>query len=273
MTRQRYLAELRRLLVFMTEEDSELVLARYEALLAPAGEDEAAADGLIESLGTPTRVAIRLSRGYEPGEELELPPLPGEPEREPAALTAEEPDPWGDLPTYDLADLDFLGTADAAPAVEAAPETEAAPAGEGPLRPPADLPRPIRRTPPPVRPEPELVTVRTVPLGAGVPLFLVFLLALGVPLLGAVAAVFAALLCPGLVLGAGAWLLFVGGLWCVSYIADAVMLFGAAFVALAAAILILWLGFWLGWKLAALYAKLLQAVAGLFLGRKETVYE
>ena len=92
MNKQKFLSELRSMLTFMTERDRDAAVAEYEAML-DAAEDEQA---LLKSLGTPLRVAVQLSRGYErpEGEEMweeqELVSLdvPGTPQR-PVHLTAE----------------------------------------------------------------------------------------------------------------------------------------------------------------------------------------
>ena len=66
MNKQRFLAELRRLLVFMTESDRSIALEKYTRMFDEAGEGGEAA--LLEKLGSPTKVAISLSRGYVAGQ-------------------------------------------------------------------------------------------------------------------------------------------------------------------------------------------------------------
>ena len=78
-----------------------------------------------------------------------------------------------------------------------------------------------------------------------------------------------ALRCFSALLYAGA---AVGGLWCVSYIADALMLFGAAFFVLGLALLVLFLGLWLAVSMIKLYIRLVRGMKHLFLGRKVREY-
>ena len=76
MNRQRYMAELAKLLGFMSSWDRAGTLAKYNALFDAAG-DEAA---LIDELGTPTKLAISIARDYVPTEK----PQPPAPEEKPA---------------------------------------------------------------------------------------------------------------------------------------------------------------------------------------------
>ena len=86
MNRQKFLAELSRLLGFMSSWDREAEMNKYTAMF-DAAEDEAA---LIESIGTPTQIAISVALGYKPS------PRPGTqpPETEPASdpEPAEQPE-------------------------------------------------------------------------------------------------------------------------------------------------------------------------------------
>ncbi len=65
MDKHRYIAELEKLLVFMTSADREETARLYAAAFDAAGEE--GLDALLARLGSPTRAAIRLSRTYEPG--------------------------------------------------------------------------------------------------------------------------------------------------------------------------------------------------------------
>jgi len=80
MDKTRYLAELTKLLGFMSSWDRQTVLKKYEQLFDDSSDHEA----LIEELGTPTRVAVELARSYVP-----TPP----PEVDPNALPAAAPAP------------------------------------------------------------------------------------------------------------------------------------------------------------------------------------
>lgn len=258
MNKQRYLAELQRLLVFMTDADRAETVRRYSDLFDAAG-PEAEAE-LIDRIGSPTKAAIGLSRGYEPGK-LAAQPLPDAPKKPAPALTQTEDDPWGDLPTFDLPD--YIG--------EMLPETEnAAPDGaDKPFSMP-DLPGYAPRS----LDEPEEREKRGVPLGLGIPLFILVLAGLGLPLAVLCIGVMAALILPGCAIIFGAYLTAVGGLWCVGFMADAILMFGAAFIVLAFGLILLFGGIWLGVKLAALYIRGVRLLAGELLGgRKVTVYE
>lgn len=83
MNRQKFLAELSKLLGFMSSWDREAEMNKYTAML-DAAEDEAA---LIESLGTPTQIAISIALGYKPS------PRPGTQPPEPEPAPEPEPPP------------------------------------------------------------------------------------------------------------------------------------------------------------------------------------
>jgi len=267
LNKQRYLAELRRLLVFMTEEDREETVLRYSERFdeaGPGGEAE-----LIGLLGSPTKAAISLSRGYEPGSIPDtLPPRPRAAAEEPEASAEEEKkeDPlWVDIPDFDVREAEKP----AAPAEERAPD------------PAADIPLPkkiSREEPPAPRPAEEprparVVLERSMPLWLGIPLFILVFAALGIPIAAVFLALMIALLVPGCAVLFAAYLVFVGGLWCTGFMADAVLLFGAAFIVLALGIFVLWAGIWLDSKLLKLYVKGVRWLAGELLGRKVTVDE
>lgn len=261
MTKQRYLAELSRLLVFMTEEDREEIIRRYGAMFDEAGiEGEAA---LVEKLGSPTKAAIGLSRGYEPGSiHVEAPVVtPKRPEAPEKA--ASDGELWDELPEFHLPgmDDDEDDEADAAPA----------PAENEPPR-KASLPPVVvaedDEWPDELSSRPAKRIERTMPLGLGIPLFVFVMLALGLPLAAVCLAVMLVLLVPGGALLFAAYLVFVGGLWCTAYMSDAILLFGAALIVLAAAILVFWLGLWLDGKLASAYGRGVGWLAGELLGRK-----
>lgn len=295
MNKQRYLAELEQLLVFMTRADREETIRRYEAMFDDAG--PAGEKALADKLGSPTRVAIRLSRDYEPGT-IDVPAAPAQPAdtaAEPArpdALTAAEQAlmleldelPQFDLPEMELPEKELPAAepqetpAEEAPVEEIPAEEEPVeevdveetpPAKQSPIpkREPRDW-RVVPREEEPGRAEEQEQIIRTVPLGAGIPLFVAAMLLVGVPVGAVLLGLAVALLCPGAGVLIGAWLVFVGGLWCISYIADAILMFGLAFLVLCVGILILWCGFWLGFQLVKVYVLAVRALAGLLLGRK-----
>lgn len=257
MNKQRYLSELQSLLVFMTEEDRELAIRHFGDIFDAVG--EAGTDDLIRSLGSPTKSAIGLSRGYEPGNIKNLPMAPARAQKPKAALTQTEDDPWGDLPTFEVPAMVEEPT-------EELPGTEAPEEKHSPeLR--TEEPEPV---PAFESPEPEEYYERSMPLGVGIPLLVLVMIAIGIPLLALVLALSAVCLAPGAAVVFGAYLIAVGGLWCLSYVADAVLLFGAALLVLAVGLVILWGGFWLASRMFILYARGVGWLGGELLGRKVT---
>lgn len=296
MNKQRYLAELRRLLVFMNEEDRDEAVRRCaEAFDAAGPEGEAA---LLADMGSPTKMAIGLSRGYEPGKIPDVIPktaivrpkaeeIPAAPATAAEGLLPPEPEiTWTELPSFGAPEEE-TPNADAAPEAPAEPsEADAAPAGEAipeagipagePVpqpEPPAEAPEAPAAEAPDAAPGPRTVIERTMPLGLGIPLFILVFGALGIPLGLLCLALSLALLAPGCAILFGAYLIGVGGLWCTSYMADAALLFGAAFIVLAIGLLVLWLGFWLAVKLWTAYVRGVGWIAGELLGRKVTADE
>lgn len=268
MNKQRYLAELQRLLVFMTEEDRSAAVQRYAAMFDAAGED--GADALIAKIGSPTKVAIALSRGYEPGAFAAEPAAePEKPEAARPSRRREEPSAredvsWDELINYDMPDYMTEDEEDR-PEEDPAEAPRPRRSGEG------DEPLAWEEEPEPWRrPEAAAEKTRHMPLGLGIPLFILIILAVGVPLLLAAAAAMAALLLPGAAGGIAAYLAAVGGLWCVGYIADAVFMFGLGFILLGVGLLLLWAGIWVDAKIIGLYARGVQWLSGALLGKRVT---
>ena len=302
MNKQRYLAELHQLLIFMTAADREETLSRFGALFDDAGPD--GADALVRRLGSPTKNAIRLSRTYAPGHLTDEYLFAGIPMKAPAqeeTASAHDHLPLADdMPDFELPSLDIPDVPDMplppghivtkntpqpepepAPAPEAEPQPETAPpAPETPAPSDNKEPTPPRFVSMPLdapheprpRPQPRTVVKRSMPLWAGIPLFVILLLVLAVPVGLVCLVLLPVLLAPGLAILVAAWLAAVGGLWCISYIADAVMLFGLAFVVLGVALLVLWCGVWLDVGLVTLYIRALRGMKHLFLGRTVTEY-
>ncbi len=255
MNKQRYLAELQRLLVFMTGEDRAETVRRYAELFDSVGPEGEAA--LIASLGSPTKAAISLSRGYEPGKLPEtIPGAPELPEKPKAALTQAEEDPWGDLPNFDLPEYEEPAKPEAVDRTTDEPLSVPDPPG--------------RYTPRPAGSDRR--AGRGMSLWLGVPLFILFLFVLAIPLAVVCLALFLVLLVPGAAVLFGAYLVFVGGLWCQGYMADAILLFGAAFIVLAFGIILLFGGLWLGIELASAYCGGVGWVTGKLLGRRAAEY-
>lgn len=329
MNKPQYLAELRRLLVFMTRADRERTVSHCGELFDLAGPE--GADGLIARIGSPTRVSIRLSRSYEPGQvdfsfldeqTADLTPPPesqSEPEPEPEP-EPEAPDMVAGMPDLDIPpmvmddlsgfemipqpepepelaeDVSSEGGGDAAPAAageqppasgteEAAPASAEAPSEPGPGQPanaaepdvPAPAPGPRFISMPldsddtePAEEEPDVLVERTVPLWLGVPLFVLSLVVLALPIGVVCLLLLPVLIAPGLALLLCTWLAAVGGLWCISYIADALMLFGLAFFILGLALIVLWCGLRLDTAIVTGFVRACRGVAHLTLGRKVT---
>lgn len=61
MDRQRYMAELSKLLAFMFKEDKEEILAQYNKMLDEAEDEQA----MLDSFGSPTKLAVTISRTYD----------------------------------------------------------------------------------------------------------------------------------------------------------------------------------------------------------------
>ena len=260
MNRQKFLAELSRLLVYMTEEDRAEAVRRVGALFDEAG--PAGETALLASLGSPTRTAIALSRGYEPGKLPDALPKVVPAPRTPAPAKATEPKPdelWSDLPDFEPPAVE--GEEETAPASEPAPEEEPVP---------AETPDFIKEAAEEPAEAPAPVIERTMPLGLGIPLFVLVFAALGVPLCALTLALTVVLLLPGAAALVGAYLALAGGLWCTGYMADAVLLFGLAAVILALGLLLLALGLWAAVILWRLYRQGVGWVAGELLGRKVT---
>lgn len=262
MNKPQYLAELRRLLVFMTAADRDRTVARCAELFDQAGPD--GTDDLVAAIGSPTRVSIRLSRTYAPGN-LDLSPLDVQP-TPPEAAGDDAGTP--DLPDLDVPPLVMDDLAGFAPAVEDETETEEPEPMEddGPrfVSMPLDAPEDPEAD---AEPGPAAVE-RVMPLWAGIPLLVLGEAALGVPLALICLALLPVLLLPGLALLLGAYIAAIGGLWCTGYIADAMMLFGLAFLILSVALLALWCGLRLDVGIVSLYVRGCRAFGRLTLGKK-----
>ena len=307
MNKAQYLAELGQLLVFMTRADREKTLARFGALFDMAGPDRE--QTLLAKIGSPTRSAIRLSRVYDSSHfsdefmdslEAEFAPIPEEPEPEPKKETP--PDmvegmPELDIPPLVMDDLSAFEPIPPEPEAAEAPAEGPSPSAPGdgnqkpqpqpqdggekqppvPATPPAQmapLPRPIAiPSEPDEEDDPERGSAsveRVIPLWLGIPLFVLSLVLLALPLAVILLVILPVLLMPGLVLLLCTWLAAVGGLWCISYIADALMLFGAAFLIFGLALVVLWCGLRLDVALVTVYIRACRAVTHLTLGRKVT---
>ena len=176
MNKPQYLAELSRLLVFMTTDDREETVSRYEDLFDQAGPE--GEEALLRRIGSPTRIAIRLSRDYAPGQIVDevweklfrAPQSVGSSAEEAAEQTQDGPEPEDDaaaelharieedLPDFGLDDLPELAAlpdqpekpeGPEAPAEEPEPPTESAEMEQAPAAPEAGQETPPSEEQPP----------------------------------------------------------------------------------------------------------------------------
>lgn len=290
MNKQRYLAELGQLLIFMTGADRALTLEKFGALFDEAG--PGGAEALTGRIGSPTKNAIRLSRSYMPGcltdeilfqgMDLDRPAPEPAPEEEPAPedeAEAAEPHYAGpELP--DLSDMPELPDLPDATAAEAPANEEPEAEAKKPAPAPADRGRfvavPVHEEPPEEEPEdeaelprrPEPRVERPMSPWVGAPLFVLSIIVLGLPLAALVLVLIPVLLAPGALVLGGAVLAAIGGLWCISYVADAALMFGLAAFILGLALLVLWCGFALDVGLVKLYIRAIAGLKHVFLGRR-----
>lgn len=273
MNKQRFLAELRRLLVFMTDSDRNIALEKYTLMFDEAGEEGEAA--LLESLGSPTKAAITLSRGYVAGQltaetkQREALKKAEKSARAAKTVSAEDYDPGAvEEDPIDII-LRSLDEPDE-PEPVAEPEDDEDEdeyedeydddGGEDEEDAYEYGARPVyRRVDPPM------------PRAAGVSLLVLILLVAGVPLAGLTLCVALLWLVPGAGGIGAAILAAIGALWCISYIADALIMLGLGFLLLAAALLLLFCGIWLDTRLIGLYVRGVRALADALLGRREIV--
>ena len=136
--RQKYVAELGKLLSGMAPQDREAVLRGINARFDAEGDDAA----VIASLGSPTFAAVTVLRGYTPPEEGELgsryEPEP-EPAQEPEPEPVQEHEPAAEAEPAPEAEAEPEAQAGPGPEPQAGPEQEAEP--ESPQEPEAEAPQ------------------------------------------------------------------------------------------------------------------------------------
>lgn len=115
MNKNAYIAELSQLLFYMAEWDRDAAVRKYEGML-DASEDP---ETLMKELGSPMKLAVSLSRGYEPSD-------PNAPQPVPEATPADEPSAGETEP--ETPPQDKPDTPEEAPAPEEEPEPGPAPA-------------------------------------------------------------------------------------------------------------------------------------------------
>ena len=237
INQERYLAELDRLLGFMSSWDRQAALKKYRAMFASSRDEQA----LIEELGTPTKQAIELAASYVPTRPpsalaqalAECPVALEDLLRDPGALAAELSDP---LPQESDAPQPVTWVFDAPeqPSEPEAPEeaeTEAEDAPRSPVKTGA------------------LVAFLIPAIVIGLPIAVV-LVSIGLPFIGA-----GVVLILTAVLQA---LRFIGQLRLVS---DMLLTGGAALIAGAVGLALCWFGLWLSLELCWLWVG--KALTGL----------
>ena len=242
------MAELDRLLGFMSSWDRQAALKKYQAMFAASADEEA----LIEELGTPTKLSVELAAAYVPSPSpsalalaLEQCPVALEDMlRDPGVLAADLTEPEPPAP-------ETAGLKPETWVFEQMELTETEPAPEAPAAQACD-------TPPRRVVKGGALALYLIPaIVIGLPVAVV-LVCLGIPFLAAGAAtVFAAVL---------AALRIFGHLHLVS---DMFLTGGAALVACAVGLLLSWFGLWLSMELCWLWVG--KALTGL--GRKLCVRE
>ena len=248
MNRERYMAELDRLLGFMSSWDRQAALKKYQALIDAAPDEEA----LFEELGTPTKLAIDLAASYVPSPS---PSMRAEALlRCPVAL-----EDLLDAPGVLAADLSAPEPEEAEPAEDAAPRPEtwvfdpepaAAPeltadAGEAAL--PAEAP---------AAPEAR-VRVR----GGALAAYLVPAILIGLPVTVALVCLGLPFLCGGAAVIVGA---VYGGIQVITrltLVSDMLLSGGFMLLLCAAGLVLCWFGLWLSMELCWLWAG--RCVCGL----------
>ncbi|MGN1002118.1 MAG: hypothetical protein ACI4PC_05055 [Oscillospiraceae bacterium] len=239
MNKYKFVAELERLLSFMSSWDRQAVIDKYTAMFDEA-ED---VDILIAKLGSPTKLAISLAREYVPTE----PPAVQEPAPDLEPAQPEE------APVPEGPEAPETGAAETAPAPA---EEEAVISFEEPEPAPAPVPAEapaIPEAPVPAVPEEPEEETPAVPGRRARPAALVFYtlgaLVIGLP----IAVLLIALGVPFLAAGAGVVALAVWGAVTVigflTMISDILLVIGAAVIAAAIGLLLAWLGLWISLEL------------------------
>lgn len=104
INRQRYMAELSKLLTFMYKEDRSEILQHYNELLDGAEDEQA----MLESFGSPTRLAVTISRTYQRDDRklsVRADSKTGEPEDAPRPAAPVVRKPENEQPTQSYAEI------------------------------------------------------------------------------------------------------------------------------------------------------------------------
>ena len=238
INQERYLAELDRLLGFMSSWDRQAALKKYRALFA-AAVDEAA---LIEELGTPTKLVIGLAADY----------VPTRPPSELAQALQECPVALEDLLRDPGALAADLSTPVPEPALQ--PETWVFEQEE-------IVPEPEPEAEEPEAPEAAPAVRRSRVKAGALIAYLIPAIVIGLP-------VAVVLVCVGIpFLAGGAALIFTAALQAMQFIghlrlvSDILLTIGAALIVSAVGLALCWLGLWLSLELCWLWVG--RALTGL----------
>ena len=290
ITRQQYMAELSKLLSFMFKEDRGEILKEYNDMLDNAEDEQA----LLESFGSPTKLAVHISRTYgkddrcaipaaEPAEKKPEPEQPPAPKvdyvdiieeirrekaveegieytpiffkEEPAPEEPEEPDIEVEVFEEEAPVEEESPVEEEAPTEEETPVEEEAPAEE---ETPAEEEAPD---------EPQKLTVKKTSVGLLV-LYLIPAIPIGLALLCVMLAAELAIFAAGAVVLIAAFKLLGFTFSGMDMFADIIICLGVSLGVLAVGVLVMWLGLWL---ILVSVPGLIRGIVGL--GRKLCVRE
>ena len=236
------MAELKKLLGFMSSWDREATLDRYEAMFDDGGDPEA----VMEKLGSPTKVAVELAQDYvssrPPGEavdrdapEIEVISLEQLLAEEDAGVSLTPPP----LPA-EAAETEL-------PASEEEGETSPASLAEEEPEPSPDMP-PVVPAPPAWDPP-----VSEKPGGAALAVYIVLAVLIGLPVALALFCLGVPFMAAGAVLIARTVGTIPGMFASFSLLSDVLLVAGAGLVLLGLGLLLIWFGIWLSLTLCRLW--------------------
>lgn len=243
MTRQQYIAELHSLLGFMSNEDRQRTIDKYNRMFNKAADEEE----LITRLGTPTRVAIKLAGEY----------VPSTPEQR-AAEDAERE-------LYEAKDKLFEGAAPSPAEADIIAQVNAISGiinNEQEVSPEVETEVEVEAEPTPTH------KVRRVK-GGLLAVYTLLSIIIGLPIAVVLVLIGLAFTVPGIGAGYLVYLALPQLLAPLSLFSDMALAIGAALVVCAVALVLIWFGLWLAISLAKLWIG--GAIFGL--GRKLCIKE
>ncbi len=224
INKQSYMAELAKLLGFMSAWDRRDTLQKYDALF-----DEAAnIEELVESIGTPTKLAISLALNYVPSPAPEIIPV---------EAPAEEPEPEleGEFPLINAPEGEEAEAA-VAEGEERSSEGELSAVAEEELPAEPVAPKSGRK-------------VRFFGLLAS----MLFTLVIGIPVAIVLICLGLPFVVGGLGLGAGVVWAAVSAIPMLALFSDILAIIGVGLILMAIAILLIWFGLWVSFELGYLW--------------------